>query len=67
MAETPKTIPALKIRAVSPDGFFRAGRKWTKEPVVVPVRDFTKDQVVALRHEPSLVVEDTEIAPEPEA
>ena len=68
MADTPKTIPALKIRAVPPRGFYRAGRRWTPEPQVVPLSDFDKKQIAALRAEPNLVVENAEIAPEtPEA
>lgn len=67
MADTPKPIPALKIRAVPASGFNRAGRKWTKEAQIVPLSDFTKAQAAALKAEPNLVVEETEIAPEPEA
>jgi hypothetical protein len=34
---------------------------------MVAISEFTKAQVKALREEPNLVVEDVEIAPEPEA
>jgi len=64
--ENPKPVPALKIRSVSPSGFCRAGRRWVPEPQTVPLSDFTKKQVEALRAEPMLVVENTEFIPEPE-
>jgi len=67
MADTPKTIPALKIRAVPPKGFCRAGRRWAPEPQVVPLSALDRKQIAALRAEPNLVVEDVEITPEPEA
>lgn len=62
-----KGVPALSIRSVPQGGFCRAGRRWVPSPQIVPVSDFTEDQVAALRAESNLVVEDTEIAPEPEA
>jgi len=65
MADSPKTIPALKIRAVPTKGFYRAGRHWVPEPQVVPLSDFDKKQIAALRAEPNLVVEDAEIPPKP--
>lgn len=66
MAE-PKPIPALKIRSVPPSGFCRSGRRWVPEPQIVPTSDFTQKEIKALRDEPMLVVEDTVIAPDPEA
>lgn len=53
-------VPALRIRALS-DGFRRAGRAWPARPVAVPVAEFTKEQIEALRREPQLVVEDCEL------
>lgn len=55
-----KKVPALRVRA-SVEGFRRAGRAWSVEAVDVPVADFTKAQVEALRGEPRLVVVDAEI------
>jgi hypothetical protein len=60
MAES-KPIPGLRIRSV-PASFWRAGRKWTKEPQEIPVSAFSKAQITALRAEPNLVVEDIELA-----
>ena len=62
-----KPIPGLAVRAIPASGFCRAGRRWTPEVQVVALSEFTKAQVKALREEPNLVVEDVEIAPEPEA
>lgn len=62
-----KPIPGLAIRALPSSGFCRAGRRWAPEVQVVALSEFTKAQVKALREEVNLVVEDVEIAPEPEA
>lgn len=56
----PKPIPGLRVRSV-PASFWRAGRKWTKEPQEIPVSDFSKAQLTALRAEPNLVVEDIDL------
>lgn len=66
-APAAKPIPALAVRAIPAAGFCRAGRRWTPEVQVVALAEFSKDQVKALRAESALVVEDVEIAPEPEA
>ena len=57
----PKPIPALRVRSV-PASFWRAGRKWTKEPQEIPASAFSKAQLTALRADPCLVVEDIELA-----
>ncbi|MBI3130522.1 MAG: hypothetical protein HYZ13_04120 [Acidobacteria bacterium] len=57
----PKPIPGLRVRSV-PASFWRAGRKWTKEPQEVPASAFSKAQIALLRAEPNLVVEDVELA-----
>ena len=57
---TIKSIPGLRVRALT-DGFRRAGRAWSVEPVDVPLADLVPAQVAQLRHEPMLVVEDIEI------
>jgi hypothetical protein len=61
---TKRTEPALRVTAKT-NGFRRAGRAWSDKPTVVPVADFTEEQVAALKEEPRLVVE--ELMPEPEA
>ena len=62
----PKPSPGLRVRSV-PASFWRAGRKWTKEPQEIPVSSLSKPQVTALRAEPNLVVEDIEMAAGTEA
>ena len=62
----PKSIPALRVRSV-PASFWRAGRKWTKEPQEIPASAFSKAQLTALRAEPNLVVEDIELTPRAES
>jgi hypothetical protein len=61
-----KPSPGLRVRSV-PASFWRAGRKWTKEPQEIPVSALSKPQVTALRAEPNLVVEDIELAAGTEA
>ena len=69
MADTKKqTVPGLRIRAVPENGFCRAGRRWPREAQDVPLTEFDKKQLAALRAEPMLVVIDVEIdLPEDEA
>lgn len=55
-----KAVPALRIRSV-PESFCRAGRRWTREVQVVPLSEFTPDQVEALMAEPNLAVVETEL------
>lgn len=57
----PKPIPGLRVRSV-PLSYWRAGRRWTKEPQEVPASAFSKAQIALLRAEPNLVVEDIELA-----
>lgn len=61
--DKPAGIPALRIRAVPEQGFCRSGRRWTREPQVVPVSDFTPEQVAALKAEALLVVVETTLEP----
>lgn len=51
--------PSIKVSAVV-DGFRRGGRAWTKEPVTVPVGEFSKDQLAQIRGEKKLTVIDVE-------
>jgi hypothetical protein len=55
-----KPVPGLRVRALV-EGFRRAGRAWSVLSVDVPLADFKKDEVAALRAEPQLVVEDCEL------
>jgi hypothetical protein len=55
-----KKVAGLRISALA-DGFRRAGRAWTTEAVDVPVSEFTKDQVAALKAEPGLRVTECDI------
>lgn len=38
------------------EGFRRAGRAWSKEPVEVPAEELTAEQVQALYDEPNILV-----------
>ena len=53
-----KEVPALKISS-RPESFCRAGRRWTREPQVIAVSEFTKAQIVMLKAETLLAVEET--------
>lgn len=55
-----KTVPGIRVSAKA-EGFRRAGRAWTKQPTDVPVSEFSKDQLKALRAETMLTVADIEI------
>ena len=64
--KTSSSIPALKVTS-RPDSFCRAGRRWTKEPQIVPLSEFKPEQVESLKAESNLVVEETAMdAPEAE-
>ncbi|MDR0498389.1 MAG: hypothetical protein LBH03_01480 [Holophagales bacterium] len=58
-----KTVAVLEITS-RPDSFCRAGRRWTKTATQVPLSEFTKEQVKALKAESNLVVveKDVELA-----
>lgn len=62
----PKPVPGLRVRSV-PASFWRAGRKWTKEPQEVLVSALSKAQIAALKAEPNLVVEEIDLPAEAEA
>ena len=60
-------VPALQIVS-RPESFCRAGRRWTHDPQVVPLSEFTKAQITALKAESNLVVTETTLTvPETEA
>jgi hypothetical protein len=62
MATKTDTVKALRVRTLSPRGFFRrAGLDFTTEPVLLPLGDLSRDQVQALRAERMLVVEDVTV------
>lgn len=47
----------MKIRITSKrEGFRRAGRAWPEAATDVDAKDFSKEQLAALREEPMLVV-----------
>lgn len=50
----------LKIAAIAASGFFRAGRFFPKDGVVVPVGDLTEEDIARIRAEPNLHVQDVE-------
>ncbi len=50
----------LKIAAVAVQGFFRAGRHWPHEGVIMPVADLTEGDLKRIRAEPNLHVEEVD-------
>lgn len=54
-------MPKLKVTA-SRDGFRRAGRAWPAAGAVIDPKDFTPEQLAALKAEPMLEI--SEIAPD---
>jgi hypothetical protein len=60
--KTAAGVPAITVTSRSPMGsIYRAGRQWGPTDVTVPVSEFKKEQLDALRAEPLLVVSDTTI------
>ncbi len=55
-----KSVAGLKV-ICRKDGFWRAGRLWTKEPRTVALDSFSKEQVEQLKAEPMLIVEEVSI------
>ena len=51
---------ALRVTCVK-DGFWRGGRQWTREPIVVPVSKLTPAQRALIEAEPRLKVESIEL------
>lgn len=49
------TVPSLRVTSKR-DGFRRAGRAW-RGTEVVPISDFTDEQIVQLENDPMLVVD----------
>lgn len=55
----PPATATAAIRVTSArEGFRRAGRPWSAQPITVPVAEFTAEQLAQLRAEPMLTVED---------
>jgi len=54
------TIPALCVRAKT-RGFRRGGRAWPPTDTVVPVSEFTDEQLRAIKNEAELIVTEVEI------
>jgi len=55
-AEPAPAIVTHRIAATPERGFYRAGRYWPREEVLVDREDFTVEQWAALEAEPRLVV-----------
>lgn len=64
-ATKPKTVKALKVTC-SKDGFWRAGRQWTREPVIVPIDSIDNKQLALITGEPKLTVEHIDVPAEDE-
>lgn len=67
--KTPAAVPAVDkavthlVVQAKRDGFRRAGRAWPAEQTVVPIDEFTEDQVHELLAEPQLVVVPSAVDP----
>lgn len=67
--KTPAAVPAVDkavthlVVQAKRDGFRRAGRAWPAEQTVVPIDEFTEDQVRELLVEPQLVVVPSAVDP----
>lgn len=55
-----KKVKGLRVECKR-DSFWRAGRKWTKEPQEIALDDLEKGQEKQLRNEAMLIVTDCEI------
>ncbi|EXI72691.1 MAG TPA: hypothetical protein PK440_07885 [Candidatus Accumulibacter phosphatis] len=57
-AATPPRAQARthRVSAVPGNGFWRAGRHWTRAGTEIDIGDFTEDEWAALTSEPMLVV-----------
>lgn len=61
-AAAKKRVPAITVRTAKPKSHFRrAGLDFTNDVLTIAIADITDEQLEALRAEPMLVVEDTEI------
>lgn len=60
------TVKALSVQSKR-DGFRRAGRVWSKECIVVPLSELTKDEIKQIRNESMLIVEDIDVAADGDA
>ena len=59
-----KGKPVAGLRVASKGASFcRAGRRFTRDPVDIPLAELSDEQVRRLRNEPALVVQDVEIGP----
>lgn len=54
----PKAVPALSVRSVG-ETFCRGGRRWTREPQVVALSEFTEEQVASIKAEPLVFAVET--------
>lgn len=56
----PKKAKALRITCVV-DGFWRAGRQWSKQPITVPLDDLNNKELKLITGEAKLAVEHVDI------
>ena len=54
------------ISVAGPDGFWRAGRQWSRTATLVPLADLTDEQLEALEADPEISVQEAR-APEADA
>ena len=54
------------ISVAGPDGFWRAGRQWSRTATLVPLADLTDEQLEALEADPEISVQEAR-APAPVA
>lgn len=58
-AQATKTIKVLRV-ASTREGFRRAGFSFTREPQDLPLADLKKEQIEAIKGDPSLIAVETE-------
>ena len=54
-------VKGLRVYAKTPNGFRRAGIAFGQDPVDLPLKSLTRQQIEALKAEPKLVVVETEV------
>lgn len=60
-AEDGEPTPVFMIRSTRKGGHRRAGMRWGREPIGIPVEDLTDAQIEQLEDDPDIVMEEPEV------